>query len=154
MNRHAGSLLLAWAITLFLIGFTVAWALGDEVVGGIAFDTSPFACDGHAETRTWRSPFDFTMRITRVRIVHGRDYGTTADYHSQVVRDDGSWLAWFSQDAYSEAGSRQSDTTYDGHYQVLAPGQSMELTTICRQFGGDQGRGHTIVAIWFAKEAF
>ena len=98
-------------------------ALADEIIGGIAFDTSPFACDGNAVAKTWRNSFPFSVRLYRVRITHGRDYGVGADYYTQVIRDDGSWLEWFSQDAYSESAPRILDTAYEGSTPRSCPGR-------------------------------
>jgi hypothetical protein len=146
-DRRLVLVLVLTALALLLASF----ALADEIIGGIAFDTSPFACDGNAVAKTWRNSFPFSVRLYRVRITHGRDYGVGADYYTQVIRDDGSWLAWFSQDAYSESAPRILDTAYEGQYASLVPGQAMHLWTKCTQFAGTPGRGHTIVGIWFTK---
>jgi hypothetical protein len=98
-DRRLVLVLLLTALALLLASF----ALAEEIIGGIAFDTSPFACDGNAVAKMWRNSLPFSVRLYRVRITHGRDYGVVADYYTQVIRDDGSWLAWFSQDAYSES---------------------------------------------------
>jgi hypothetical protein len=140
--------LLLTALALLLASF----GLADEIIGGIAFDTSPFACDGNAVAKTWRNSFPFSVRLYPVRITHGRDYGVVADYYyTQVIRDDASWLAWFSQDAYSESAPRILDNAYEGQYASLVPRQATHLWTKCTQFAGTSGRGHTIVGIWFTK---
>lgn len=139
--------LLLTALALLLASF----ALADEIIGGIAFDTSPFACDGNAVAKTWLNSFPFSVRLYRVRITHGRDYGVVADYYTQVIRHDGPWLAWFSQDAYSESCAAHPRHRLRGAVRLARARAGDAPLDEVHAVRGDPGRGHTIVGIWFTK---
>lgn len=142
----------AWRSVVKLALVLVAGpAAAGEVIGEIPFNTGPFACDGSPQYRWWTNTYPFAMRVKRLRLILNRDYGVIADYHSEVNRSDGSRMAWWSQDAYAEAGQRIDEWSYGEDYQTLNPGDYMWLYALCTQFGGPPGRGHTIVFMLYER---
>ena len=133
--------------------FLASSAAADPLVGRTIINTGPYVCTGAIGPlpETWYNPTGTTIRVHKLVLWTGAQFGTRADLEASVHRlSDGSLLAAFRQDRYSNPAGTESTFVQDFgvNWMDLAPGDGLRLGFFCDSFGKARKAHHTVDLWW------